>query len=165
MIQLIHGDITKARVDAIVNAANSGMLGGGGVDGAIHRAAGPVLLKACEILPVQNGIRCPVGEARITAAGALGAKFVIHAVGPRFGRDTPSDALLESAYRNSFTLALENHCTSIALPAISCGVFAYPVDHAGAIAMAVSREFEESFERIEFYLMPEEVYHTWSQLH
>ena len=121
-ISLIQGDITTADVDAIVNAANPAMLGGGGVDGAIHRAAGRALLDACKQVKPVYGIRCPIGEARITPAGHLKARYVIHTVGPRYRMDDQPEELLRSAYRNSLLLALENHCKSIAFPAISCGV-------------------------------------------
>ncbi len=126
IIKITQGDITRASVDAIVNAANARMLGGGGVDGAIHRAAGPKLLEACKKVKSENGIRCPTGEARITDAGNLKAKYVIHTVGPRYYMDEDPANLLFSAYKNSLDLALSHGCKSIAFPAISCGVFGYP---------------------------------------
>ena len=120
-IKLHLGDITNAKVDAITNAANPAMLGGGGVDGAIHRAAGPALLEACRAIAVKDGVRCPIGEARITPAGDLQAKYVIHAVGPRYHLDPKPQRLLRSAYSNVLQLAVENDCHTVALPAISSG--------------------------------------------
>ena len=127
-IQILQGDITERPVDAIVNAANEQMLGGGGVDGAIHRAAGPQLLDACRgVAEVTPGVRCPTGEARITPGYELPAKFVIHTVGPVWhGGVRGEPDLLRSCYANSLGLAHENHVTSIAFPCISCGVFGYP---------------------------------------
>ena len=115
-IQIIEGDITGAKVDAIVNAANPAMLGGGGVDGAIHRTAGPQLLEACRKLEPINGIRCPFGQARITVAGNLASKFVIHTAGPIYRTDENPSATLESSYVNSLYLAIEHGCHSIAFP-------------------------------------------------
>jgi O-acetyl-ADP-ribose deacetylase (regulator of RNase III) len=162
-IKIIQGDITTAEVDAIVNAANSKMLGGGGVDGAIHRAAGPELLAACKKVPVKNGIRCPAGEARITEAGNLKAKYVIHAVGPRYGVDEPSDRLLASAYQNSLDLALSHGCRSIAFPAISCGVYGYPHREAAGIAVSVcSRQGYEPL-NIYFFLFSDDMVDIWER--
>ena len=141
-LEVIVGDITGLAVDAIVNAANESLLGGGGVDGAIHRAAGPGLLAECRRLPeVRQGVRCPTGEARITSGHALPARFVIHAVGPVWeGGDDGEPALLAACYRNALRLAREHDVASIAFPAISCGVFGYPRDRAAAIAVATVRE-------------------------
>lgn len=140
-VRAVRGDITEQEVDAIVNAANEWMLGGGGVDGAIHRAAGPELLECClEVAEVRPGVRCPTGEARITEGCALSAAFVIHTVGPRY---TMSDAagLLEEAFRSSLALASTHEAIrSVAVPAISCGVFGYPIEEAAAIAVRVARE-------------------------
>jgi O-acetyl-ADP-ribose deacetylase (regulator of RNase III) len=137
-LETMHGDITTLEVDAIVNAANSSLLGGGGVDGAIHRAAGPGLLAECRTL---GG--CPAGEAKITAGYNLAARHVIHTVGPVY-RGTPRDALLLSAcYRNSLKLAVDNHVASIAFPAISCGVYGYPIHEACRIAVDTTCEFLE----------------------
>lgn len=163
-IKIIQGDITKARVDAIVNAANSFMLGGGGVDGAIHRAAGPKLLAACrQILPV-DGIRCPAGEARITEAGDLNAKYVIHTVGPRYGIDESPEKLLTLAYKNSLDLALEKNCQSIAFPAVSCGVYGYPHKAAAKISISVCKQQAYEPLSIFFYLFNEDLAEVWNDV-
>lgn len=136
-IEVVRGDITRLDVDAIVNAANGRLLGGGGVDGAIHRAAGPGLLEACRAVPeVRPGVRCPTGESRITAGFDLPARFVIHTVGPVWqgGRDGEPE-LLRSCYRTSLTLAAAHEVESLAYPAISCGVYGYPLADAAAIAI------------------------------
>lgn len=137
MITVLRGDITKLETDAIVNAANERMLGGGGVDGAIHAAAGPELLEACKQIPcVSPGVRCPTGEARITPGFRLAARFVIHTVGPVWRGGASGEAeLLSSCYANALSLALQHDIRSIAFPAISCGAFGYPVDEACSIAV------------------------------
>lgn len=144
MIEVIQGDITGLDVDAIVNAANQSLLGGGGVDGAIHRAAGPELLEACRVF---GG--CPTGEARITPGFRLKARWVIHTPGPVWGGGGRGEArLLEDCYRNCFRLALERSAKSIAFPCISTGVFGYPKDAAAKIAIRVMRDNGQAFERI-----------------
>ena len=138
-VELVQGDITEQQVDAIVNAANSRLAGGGGVDGAIHRAAGPTLMKETrEKYP--DG--CPTGQAVATSAGNLKARYVFHAVGPvwRGGQHGEPD-LLKSAYRRCLELAVEHGCTSIAFPAISTGVYGYPMDRAAQDALETVRDF------------------------
>jgi O-acetyl-ADP-ribose deacetylase (regulator of RNase III) len=141
-ITAITADITQLPVDAIVNAANPGLLGGGGVDGAIHRAAGPALLAACRALPeVAPGVRCPVGAARITPGFALPARWVIHTVGPIWHGGTCDEArLLGHCYRHALRLLRERHLHTIAFPAISCGVYGYPAPLAAAVAVATLRD-------------------------
>ncbi len=140
-IQIRSGDITVLAVDAIVNAANERMLGGGGVDGAIHRAAGPRLLEACRKVPeVAPGVRCPIGEARLTPGFDLPARWVIHTVGPVWsGGRRGEPRLLGSCYRYSLELASGLGVRSVAFPAISCGVYGYPIDRACRIAVGTVR--------------------------
>ena len=143
MIKIIKGDITTLAVDAIVNAANQVMLGGGGVDGAIHHAAGKELFEACLKVPeVRPGVRCPTGEARITPGFKLPAKFVIHTVGPvyRDGRHGEPEKLA-ACYRNSLAIAVENNCKTIAFPCISTGVYGYPIVDAAQIAVREACSF------------------------
>ena len=144
-IEVHQGDITRLDVDAIVNAANERMLGGGGVDGAIHRAAGPRLLEACRRIPqVRPDVRCPTGEARITPGFDLPADHVIHTVGPVWGGgEHDEDELLASCYRESLAIANREAFTSIAFPAISCGVYGFPPDRAATIAVREIREHLE----------------------
>jgi O-acetyl-ADP-ribose deacetylase (regulator of RNase III) len=144
MIEVVQGDITRLQVDAIVNAANSSLLGGGGVDGAIHRAAGPALREYCRGL---GG--CPTGEARVSPGFNLPARWVIHTVGPVWhGGDKGEPQLLESCYRASFEQARQQGARSIAFPSISTGAYGYPRAVAATIAVAVMREHEPTFERI-----------------
>lgn len=162
-IHVHEGDITQAQVDAIVNAANTAMLGGGGVDGAIHRVAGSALLEACRQIDVVDGVRCPTGQARITPAGNLAADFVIHTVGPVYHQVADPAALLRSAYINSLTLARQYDCQSIAFPAISCGVYGYPPEEAVKIVKEVC--LLRSFSSMEkhFYLFGHELFLLWTR--
>jgi O-acetyl-ADP-ribose deacetylase (regulator of RNase III) len=149
-IEALQGDITRLAVDAIVNAANTSLLGGGGVDGAIHRAAGPQLLAEC------RGIGgCPTGEARITKGYRLAARHVIHTVGPVY-RGAPRDReLLSACYRNSLALAARHRLASIAFPAVSCGVYGYPIQEACRVAVDTTVAFLEapsSLKRVVFAL-------------
>jgi len=162
-ITIVQGDITQAPVDAIVNAANSRMLGGGGVDGAIHRAAGPALLEACKRVPEKNGVRCPAGEARITGAGNLKAKYVIHTVGPKYGIDKDPEILLASAFGSSLDLALAHGCRSIAFPAVSCGVYHYPPEEAAGISVSVCQRPEYAALDIYFYLFSDKMAAIWTR--
>lgn len=142
---VIKGDITRMNTQAIVNAANTSLLGGGGVDGAIHRTAGPELLKECELL---GG--CKTGEAKITSGYKLKAEYVIHTPGPIWrGGDKGEDELLKNCYENSLKLAVENEITSISFPSISTGVYRFPVERAANIAVKTIKEFMENDNTIE----------------
>ncbi|KAL0003503.1 hypothetical protein SO802_017284 [Lithocarpus litseifolius] len=160
------GDITKwfvdSKTDAIVNPANEQMLGGGGADGAIHRAAGPDLLQACYKVPeVRPGVRCPTGEARITPGFKLPASHVIHTVGPMYNADSNPQASLRNAYRNSLSVAKENSIQYIAFPAISCGVYGYPFDEAATVAISTVKESSNDFKEVHFVLFSPDIYNVW----
>ena len=155
-IEVLQGDITRLDVDVIVNAANTKLLGGGGVDGAIHRAAGPQLLEEC------RGIGgCPTGEARITRGYNLPARHVIHTVGPVYSGKPRDKELLTSCYLNSLNLAVENNLTTIAFPAISCGVYGYPIEDACKIAVETTCAFlkdHPSLQKVIFVLFSDKDY-------
>ena len=161
-IEIEKGDITKFKVDAIVNAANTSLLGGGGVDGAIHRAAGPKLLEECRTL---NG--CPTGEAKITRGYNLPAKYVIHTVGPVWsGGNHNEETLLANCYRNSLHLAVENKIKSIAFPAISTGVYHFPIEQATKIAVKETKEFLEKnkfIQKVIFVCFDEDTYRVYKE--
>ncbi len=140
-IQIVQGDITQESTDAIVNAANQSLLGGGGVDGAIHRAGGPAILKECKAIRERQG-GCPAGEAVITTGGQLAARYVIHTVGPVWrGGDRGEPDILASCYRNSLRLATEEGLRSVAFPSISTGAYGYPVDKAAPAALSAVASF------------------------
>jgi O-acetyl-ADP-ribose deacetylase len=144
VIELVLGDITRQAVDAIVNAANSTLLGGGGVDGAIHRAGGPAIHEECLAIRAERG-ECPAGEAVLTGGGHLPARYVIHAVGPVWrGGDRGEPELLTSCYRNAMRIAAEHGCRSIAFPSISTGIYGYPVSLAATKAVATVASFLSS---------------------
>jgi len=159
MMQLIKGDITTMKVDAIVNAANSSLLGGGGVDGAIHRAGGPAILEECRAIRAKQG-GCPTGEAVITTAGKLPAKYVIHTVGPVwFNGNKGERELLANCYRNSLQLAVENGVKSIAFPNISTGIYHFPKPEAAEIAIETVQRFianDKSIEQVFFVCFDDE---------
>lgn len=162
IINLIKGDITKIETDAIVNAANNTLLGGGGVDGAIHRAGGPEILEQCKKI---GG--CPTGEARITTAGNLPSNYVIHTVGPVYrGGDNREAELLYNAYYNSLKLAKEYNLKTIAFPSISTGVYGYPIDKASDIAIKAVTDFIEekgSIDKVDFVLFSDNDYEIYEK--
>jgi O-acetyl-ADP-ribose deacetylase (regulator of RNase III) len=162
-IEIIRGDITNLDVDAIVNAANTTLLGGGGVDGAIHRAAGPQLLAECRTI---GG--CRPGEAKLTRGYHLPARFVIHTVGPVWrGGEHHEPETLENCYRNSLQLAVENEIKTIAFPAISCGAYGYPIPDAAQVALKTARDFlatDLSVDKVTFVVWDEHIYDAYRQL-
>lgn len=164
-LQLVKGDITKLKVDAIVNAANSGLMGGGGVDGAIHRAGGPVIMDECrKIREAQGG--CPTGEAVVTSAGNLSARYVIHTVGPIWNGGRHEEARkLQACYLNCLHMAEELQIASIAFPNISTGVYGYPKVEAARLAVNTVMSFRESsLQQVSFVCFDEENYQLYRQL-
>jgi len=164
-LSITQGDITRQATDAIVNAANSSLMGGGGVDGAIHRAGGPAILEECKKIVARQG-RLPTGRAVITTAGNLPAKHVIHTVGPVWhGGDKGEAELLESAYRESLKLAAENNLASVSFPSISTGAYGYPVEPAAKVALtaviAFLREKATSIKEVVFVLFDAGTYKTY----
>lgn len=164
-VVLVQGDITRQRMDAIVNAANSSLMGGGGVDGAIHRAGGPAILEACRRVVAAQG-SCPVGQAVITTGGNLPAKYVIHTVGPVWkGGNQGEEALLYACYQNALRLAEENDCKSIAFPNISTGIYGYPKADAAATAIRSVKAYKsKSIEQVFFTCFDEANYKIYKGL-
>jgi len=166
-IEVIKGDITKIKVDAIVNAANSSLMGGGGVDGAIHRAGGPAILEECRRIIAKHG-SCKTGEAVITTGGNLPAKFVIHTVGPVWNGGEKNEAgLLAACYQNSLKLAIKHNLTSIAFPNISTGIYGYPKEEAARIATTTVKEFPDQKDlitKVYFVCFDEENYQLYKSL-
>ena len=168
-LRLVQGDITNEAVDAIVNAANSGLMGGGGVDGAIHRRGGPAILEECKIIrrdQYPNGL--PTGQAVTTTGGALPARHVIHTVGPVWhGGDRNERGLLADAYRNSMEQARQHGLRTVAFPAISTGIFGFPIDQAAPIALGTvaeaARRHPEAFDEVRFILFSQDDYEVYQQ--
>ncbi|EME28042.1 Macro domain-containing protein VPA0103 [Galdieria sulphuraria] len=162
-ITIKRGDITKEQVDAIVNAANEQLTVGGGVCGAIHRAAGPAYTEACLKVPqVRQGILCPTGEARIVTGGLLPASFVINTVGPVYSSVPNPAELLESCYRSVLQVANENGLRSVAFPAISCGIFGYPLREAAQVALTSCKKYRGNLQDIRFVLFGSDVFDAWT---
>lgn len=164
LLRLVQGDITRQQVEAVVNAANSSLLGGGGVDGAIHRAGGPAILEECKQIHARQG-GCPTGEAVITTAGNLPAKRVIHTVGPiwRGGR-AGEPRLLANCYRNSLELAVEHGLQTVAFPSVSTGAYGYPVDQAARVALGTVIQFLEAdapLDEVRFVLYDSRTYQAY----
>lgn len=166
-IELIKGDITKIKVDAIVNAANSSLMGGGGVDGAIHRVGGPAILEECRKIIANQG-SCKTGEAVMTTGGKLPAKFVIHTVGPVWNGGKKNEAtLLANCYKKSLQLALENKLVSVAFPNISTGIYGYPKKEAAQIAIKAVSGFlaqNDFMDKVYFVCFDEENFHLYQEL-
>jgi O-acetyl-ADP-ribose deacetylase (regulator of RNase III) len=163
-LTLVQGDITRQTVDAIVNAANSSLLGGGGVDGAIHRRGGPAILADCRKLRASHygkGLR--TGQAVATTAGELDARWVIHTVGPRFSQDEDRSELLASCYRESLRVADELGARTVAFPAVSAGIYGWPIEDAARIAVETVRAMETAVEEIRFVLFDERAYTAFAE--
>ncbi|MEV5376625.1 O-acetyl-ADP-ribose deacetylase [Streptomyces nondiastaticus] len=163
MITLVRGDITEQHVDAVVNAANSSLLGGGGVDGAIHRKGGPEILSACRDLRASHyGKGLPTGKAVATTAGNLPARWVIHTVGPRFLPDEDRSDLLASCYRESLKVADELGARTVAFPAVSAGIYGWPMEDAARIAVETVQGTETRAEEVRFVLFDERAYEVFA---
>lgn len=163
-IVLVEGDLTEQDVDAIVNAANSSLLGGGGVDGAIHRAGGPTILEECEQLRATDwpdGL--PTGRAAATTGGRLPARWVIHTVGPVYPRSEDPAGLLASCHTESLRLADELGAKTVAFPAISTGVYGYPIDEAASVAIRAVREADTEIEEVRFVLFGRDAYEAFER--
>ena len=164
MITLVRGDITEQRVDAIVNAANSSLMGGGGVDGAIHRKGGPAILEECKRIRSEkypDGL--PTGKAVATTAGDLSARWVIHTVGPVYSRSEDRSHLLASCFTEALALADELDAKAVAFPAISTGVYRYPLDEAARVAVRAVRQAETNVEEVRFVLFDEPAYEAFGK--
>ncbi|MGX1366374.1 O-acetyl-ADP-ribose deacetylase (regulator of RNase III) [Streptomyces canus] len=162
-IRLVQGDITRESADAIVNAANSSLLGGGGVDGAIHRRGGPAILADCRRLRASHyGKGLPTGKAVATTAGELDARWVIHTVGPRHSREEDRSQLLASCYRESLRVADELGARTVAFPAVSAGIYGWPIDDAARIAVQTVRETSTAVEEVRFVLFDEQAYQAFA---
>ena len=163
-IRLVQGDITRESADAIVNAANSSLLGGGGVDGAIHRRGGPTILADCRKLRAGHyGKGLPTGKAVATTAGELDARWVIHTVGPRYSREEDRSELLTSCYRESLRVADELGARTVAFPAVSAGIYGWPIDDAARIAVRTVRETRTAVEEVRFVLFDEAAYRAFAE--
>jgi O-acetyl-ADP-ribose deacetylase (regulator of RNase III) len=166
-VEVLRDDITLLEVDAIVNAANPDLIGGGGVDGAIHRRGGPAIMEECKEIRIRQG-GCPVGEAVITSGGLLKARHVIHTVGPIWrGGNNGEDQLLEKAYKNSFRLAVAHNVSSIAFPNISTGVYGFPKGRAAEIATKTASDFlkdNRSLKRLVFCCFDDENYRIYTSI-
>ncbi|GGW93623.1 O-acetyl-ADP-ribose deacetylase [Streptomyces lomondensis] len=163
-IELVQGDITRESVDAIVNAANSSLLGGGGVDGAIHRRGGPAILEDCRKLRASHyGKGLPTGQAVATTAGNLDARWVIHTVGPVYSATEDRSGLLASCYRESLRVADELGARTVAFPAISTGVYGWPMDDGDRIAVETVRSADTAVEEVRFVLFDRQAYEMFSQ--
>ncbi|MET9458244.1 O-acetyl-ADP-ribose deacetylase [Streptomyces canus] len=163
-IRLVQGDITRESADAIVNAANSSLLGGGGVDGAIHRRGGPAILADCRKLRAGHyGKGLPTGKAVATTAGDLDARWVIHTVGPRYSQEEDRSELLASCYRESLRVADELGARTVAFPAVSAGIYGWPIDDAARIAVETVRETETAVEEARFVLFDEKAYQAFTR--
>lgn len=163
-IRLVQGDITRESADAIVNAANSSLLGGGGVDGAIHRRGGPAILADCRKLRAGHyGKGLPTGKAVATTAGDLDARWVIHTVGPRHSHEEDRSELLVSCYRESLRVADELGARTVAFPAVSAGIYGWPIDDAARIAVETVRETDTAVEEVRFVLFDEKAYQAFAR--